>query len=96
MWAGEWDEDPGDAEILSRAYEEGRVLVTLDKDFGELAVVRRKPHSGIVRLVNFPARQQGGIALKILTHYAAELLAGAIVTVDSRKIRVRPPHEKEE
>jgi hypothetical protein len=27
---------------------------------------------------------------------SAELLAGAIVTVDSRKIRVRPPYEKEE
>jgi putative transposase len=90
LWAGEWDEDPaGDEEILTRAYEEGRVLVTLDKDFGELAVVRRKPHTGIVRLVNFPARQQGVLALKILTHYAAELLSGAIVTVDSRKIRVR-------
>ena len=95
LWAGEWDEDPGDEEILARAHDEGRVLITLDKDFGELAVVRRMPHSGIIRLVNFPARQQGRVALQILTHYAEELLAGAIVTVDSRKIRVRPPYEKE-
>lgn len=31
VWAGHWDEDPGDMEILSRAHYEGRILVTLDK-----------------------------------------------------------------
>ena len=50
-WAGEWSEDPGDEEILARAHRESRVLVTLDKDFGELAIVRDQEHSGIVRLV---------------------------------------------
>jgi hypothetical protein len=39
VWAGEWHEDPGDEEILERAHVEGRILVTLDKDFGELAIV---------------------------------------------------------
>lgn len=34
IWAGDWDEDPGDDEILRRAYREGRVLITLDKDLG--------------------------------------------------------------
>ena len=29
VWAGAWDIDPGDDEILNRAYREGRVLVTL-------------------------------------------------------------------
>jgi predicted nuclease of predicted toxin-antitoxin system len=94
LWAGDWEEDPGDEEILAKAHDEGRVLVTLDKDFGELAVVRRIPHSGIVRLVNFPARQQGRVALQIIAHYAEELRSGAIITVDSRRIRVRPPYEE--
>lgn len=93
-WAGEWEEDPGDEEILAEAYHEGRVLVTLDKDFGELAVVKRVPHSGILRLVNFPARQQGLIALQILSHYGEVLGSGAIITVDSRRIRIRPPFEE--
>jgi len=44
--AGNWEQDPGDEEILAKAHDEGRVLVTLDKDFGELAVVKRVPHSG--------------------------------------------------
>jgi len=52
VWAGDWPEDPGDDEILERSHREGRVLVTLDKDFGELAIVHERPHSGIIRLVN--------------------------------------------
>jgi predicted nuclease of predicted toxin-antitoxin system len=58
VWSGEWLEDPGDDEILAKAYDDSRVLVTLDKDFGELAIVYGKPHCGIVRLVNISAKQQ--------------------------------------
>ena len=50
IWAGDWPEDPGDEEILARAHKEGRILVTLDKDFGEIAIVHKTKHSGIVRL----------------------------------------------
>ena len=38
MWFGDWSRDPGDEEILAIADQERRILVTLDKDFGELAV----------------------------------------------------------
>ena len=47
VWTGDWQEDPGDDEILERAHKEGRVLVTLDKDFGELAIV----HSDRIRFI---------------------------------------------
>ncbi|MDA1129612.1 MAG: DUF5615 family PIN-like protein [Chloroflexi bacterium] len=56
-WAGEWIEDPGDEEILRLAHSESRILVTLDKDFGELAVLHQQPHSGILRLVNWSTGQ---------------------------------------
>ena len=36
VWSGDWDEDPGDEEILAMALAQDRVLITLDKDFGEL------------------------------------------------------------
>ena len=39
VWTGAWESDPDDDEILALAYREQRVLVTLDKDFGELAIV---------------------------------------------------------
>jgi predicted nuclease of predicted toxin-antitoxin system len=44
VWVGHWDEDPGDEEILAWALADGRILVTLDKDFGELVFARRLPH----------------------------------------------------
>jgi predicted nuclease of predicted toxin-antitoxin system len=90
VWSGDWPEDPGDEEILAQAHGEGRVLVTLDKDFGELAVVYGKPHSGILRLVNLPARQQGPVCVRILALHGAELQAGAIITADAYKLRIRP------
>jgi len=94
IWAGEWSQDPGDEELLSQAHREGRTLVTLDKDFGELAVVRGLPHSGIVRLVNLSAKQQAGICLQLLTLHGQILQAGAIVTAEPGRLRVRPPEEQ--
>ena len=89
VWAGDWSEDPGDAVILTLAHAEGRVLVTLDKDFGELAVLHRQPHSGILRLVNWPARQQALACLRVLDLYGQELQGGAIVTAEPGRVRVR-------
>ena len=89
MWAGGWAQDPGDVEILARAHREGRVLVTLDKDFGELAVVRGHPHRGIIRLVDISATQQAQVCLQILQRYERDLTRGALITVDSRRVRIR-------
>jgi predicted nuclease of predicted toxin-antitoxin system len=93
IWTGDWQQDPGDSEILAYAYRESRILVTLDKDFGELAIVFNRPHSGIVRLVNLPARQQGPVCRSVLVSHGEILQSGAIVTVDSKRIRIRPPQE---
>lgn len=89
IWSGDWPEDPGDDEILARAFEEKRVLITLDKDFGELAVLRGAPHFGIVRLVGVPARQQADVCLSLLEHHFEDLGAGALITVQSGRVRVR-------
>jgi predicted nuclease of predicted toxin-antitoxin system len=94
VWAGDWQEDPGDEEILARAYQENRILVTLDKDFGELAIVREKPHSGIVRLVNLAAKQQGIVCQRVVELYEKDLQSGAIVTVEPGRVRIRPPDEE--
>lgn len=88
--AGAWPEDPGDDEILARARREGRVLVTLDKDFGELAVVRGLGHAGILRLVDIPAREQGRMCLRVLASYGAELASGAMITAEAHRLRIRP------
>ena len=73
-WVGNWVEDSGDDNILAHALAHGQILVTLDKDFGELAVSRGRPHSGIVRLVNWSARMQAQACLTALERYQQELL----------------------
>jgi predicted nuclease of predicted toxin-antitoxin system len=65
IWAGDWPVDPGDKEILDQAYQEGRILITLDKDFGELAVVREQAHAGIIRLVMLSASQQAPTCMMV-------------------------------
>jgi predicted nuclease of predicted toxin-antitoxin system len=90
-WVGQWDEDPGDEEIMARALAESRILITLDKDFGELAIVRRLLHGGILRLAYFSARQQAKACLTVLALHGADLEAGAIVTAEPSVLRVRPP-----
>ena len=95
VWAGDWPKDPGDEEILAFARQESRVLVTLDKDFGELAIVRRQPLCGIVRLGALSTSQQVDICLTVLARYGSQLEAGAIVTAESSRIRVRPPSDQE-
>lgn len=70
-----------------------RVLVTLDKDFGELVIVRGQPHVGIVRLVNLSAAEHGPTTVQVLQRYEAELRAGAIVTVEPGRVRIRPGTE---
>jgi predicted nuclease of predicted toxin-antitoxin system len=88
-WTGNWTEDPGDEAILAYAYQEQRILLTLDKDFGALAILQGKPHTGIVRLVNFSSRQQPAVAQQILEQHHAALTARAIITVDPKRIRIR-------
>ena len=89
VWVGDWDQDPGDDVILARAHDEGRILVTLDKDFGELVIVREAAHYGIVRVVNTSARQQAKAILVVLERYADELSKGALVTVEPGRVRIR-------
>ncbi|MGH7624650.1 MAG: DUF5615 family PIN-like protein [Gemmatimonadaceae bacterium] len=79
---------------MAAAARAGAVLVTIDKDFGELAIVRGRTHSGIVRIVGFPAREQGSVCVVALARYASELAAGALVTVERGRVRVRPREEK--
>jgi predicted nuclease of predicted toxin-antitoxin system len=71
------------------AFTENRILITLDKDFGELAVFRGKPHYGIIRIVNFSAIKHGEVSIKLLEAYKAELERNAILTVEKNRVRIR-------
>ncbi len=96
VWAGTWSEDPGDEEILAIANAEKRVLITLDKDFGELVIVRGISHSGILRLVNISAKRQGPLSASLLVRYEVQLRASAIITATESRVRIRVPDSTDE
>ena len=91
VWTGDWPNDPGDEEIIDRAHAEGRVLVTLDKDFGELAVLQGKSHCGILRLVGISAHQQAAICLQVFAKHETDLRSSAIITAEAGRMRIRLP-----
>jgi len=88
-WVGDWSADPGDDQILAHAALHGQVLVTLDKDFGELAVAFGAAHAGIVRLVDFRYLEQAPVCARVMAEHESDLARGAIVTVERSRVRVR-------
>ena len=87
--AADWNQDPGDPEVPAHAHRNAQVLITLDKDFGEMVIVRGQPHSGITRLVTLRAEDQGAASVETLARYHDELIRGALVTVEPGRVRVR-------
>jgi predicted nuclease of predicted toxin-antitoxin system len=81
----------GDDEILQRAYAERRVLITIDKDFGELIFVRSQRHTGLLRLPSVRSRKRIEILRRVLGLHAEDLEQGSVVTVRGGRIRVTRP-----
>lgn len=90
-WAGDLASDPGDEEILDIAVREDRILVTLDKDFGELVFLHGAMHKGIIRLVEIPSRLQALSVNDVLKSHPEALIRGAIVTIKDNHLRIRSP-----
>ncbi|GIW84012.1 MAG: hypothetical protein KatS3mg106_525 [Gemmataceae bacterium] len=83
------DPKASDERLMAAALQDGRVLVTENKDFGELIFVRRLPHDPIVRLIELTVDEQVNGMAELLEHHAAELTGAVIVTVTRRRIRIR-------
>jgi predicted nuclease of predicted toxin-antitoxin system len=77
--------------ILDSAFNTGRILITEDKDFGELVYRFRKSSKGII-LIRIPIqdRRLKWLRLKVLIEKHSERLSGSFVVVDTRKFRFRP------
>lgn len=66
-----------DAEILRRAIDKGRTLVTLDEHFGDWAVLPLDRHPGVIRLKTYPTT----------TANAAKLLLPFLAAHDQEEFR---------
>jgi predicted nuclease of predicted toxin-antitoxin system len=80
--------DPGDRTILGWASAEGRVLVTMDKDFGEIIFSESAPHCGLVRLPDVPAERRITLMEKVLADHTQDLMKRSIVTVRGGRVRI--------
>jgi predicted nuclease of predicted toxin-antitoxin system len=76
----------GDSEILHIAIAEGRMVITMDKDFGELVYNSGKKHSGVLllRLEDANGAQKVEIVKKILREYADKIETKFCVFQDGR------------
>lgn len=79
-----------DDEVLERARTANRVLLTADKDFGELVFRLGQTHTGIVllRLAGRPAAERADIVARVIRERETELPGRfAVVTPDAVRIR---------
>ncbi|MGD9507837.1 MAG: DUF5615 family PIN-like protein [Geminicoccaceae bacterium] len=80
--------DPGDSAVLRRAVGEGRILVTMDKDFGMLIHRDRMRHAGIIRLPHTTVAERIDLVRTILHRFTEADLDGALLTVRGTRIRI--------
>ena len=78
-----------DQALLALAREEGRVLITEDKDFGELVFLRGLPHPGIVRLVEMTPMERADAMRTLIERHADAMCDGAIIVVTRKRVRIR-------
>jgi predicted nuclease of predicted toxin-antitoxin system len=86
------DIDPrmSDVEILKIAWSEKRLLITMDKDFGELVYKSKWPHSGVLLLRLEDERSEVKIKVveKILENHSSKIIRKFSVFKDD-KLRIR-------
>ncbi|HTP29093.1 MAG TPA: DUF5615 family PIN-like protein [Anaeromyxobacteraceae bacterium] len=80
-----------DEEVLGRARAEGRVLLTFDKDFGELVLKRGLSASPGVVLFRLPLEKPAELTHRVVAALAArDDWSGHFTVVEPERIRMRP------
>ena len=91
MSVGETNAGATDRVVLDAACSEGRILITEDRDFGELVVRQRLRVGGVIlleldRLSN--AAEADLVAAIVSTHL--DKLFGNLLVIEPARVRVRP------
>ena len=92
----EIDPRAADEVLLTLANQEQRVLVTEDKDFGELVFVRHLPHPCIIRFVDMQVAEKVAAMRELLEQHADAMHEGALIVVTRRRVRIRPRKHNEQ
>lgn len=92
-WIAEDAAGSADDAILARAYAEGFVLISADKDFGELVYRQRRPHAGVLllRLTGLDEAAKCDLVSQTVSGNGADLPgAFSVLTGDALRIRRDP------
>lgn len=78
-----------DTEVLRRAIDEGRILVTMDEHFGHWAILPLDKHPGVIRVKAHPATTTNiaGLLIPFLASHDPEELCDHLVILSSRTER---------
>jgi predicted nuclease of predicted toxin-antitoxin system len=78
-----------DAEILERASQTARIVITLDKDFGDWVVLPLDRHLGVIRVKIHPpfARNIAEVLLPFLASHRQEQLQNHLVILSPTSAR---------
>jgi predicted nuclease of predicted toxin-antitoxin system len=90
LYVAEMEPGISDDAVLDLANREGALLLTADKDFGELVFRQGRFAPGVilVRLAGLPPVSKGGIVAAAISQHIEEL-SGAFVVIMPTAVRVR-------
>jgi predicted nuclease of predicted toxin-antitoxin system len=79
---GEFMQRSDDRELIELAFQEGRVLLTEDKDFGWLVFVSRENSTGVI-LIRYPSNLRRSLASAVvnLLKTQGEKISGAFIVL---------------
>ena len=87
--AAEVDPSATDEMLLALALEEQRVIITQDKDFGELVFLLGMSHPCIIRFVDMPINEKVSAMRDLVANYPDSMTDGTLIVVSRTRIRIR-------
>ena len=84
--AYEQSREADDDVLIEKAFTENWILITNDKDFGEMVYRERRPHRGVIflRLNDERAANKVLVLERLLAQYAEQLADRFVVVTDER------------
>lgn len=77
--------------LLERAAASGRVMITIDSDFGELIHRQRATHAGLIRLPDVPFQRRIELTAAAIDQHSQALENNALATILGEGIQVSYP-----
>jgi len=91
VYVAEMEPGTDDARVLALANERSALLLTADKDFGELVFRMGRIHAGVIllRLAGFSPEAKANVVARVLLEHGVEL-GGSFSVISPGTIRIRP------